>query len=145
MARASTSYQPRPNWRGNAKGGPIKVLNKAAYDLVTKLASLDKAESTIFNALGISGPCWYAMKKRDPKLLAALEHGRGLARDTYVAALQRHGKRSFIPHIFMLKSLHGLTEGAPPESQQPNIVINLPSAQSLANYVPPKLIEHDDG
>ena len=70
------------------------------------------------------------MKRRDPKLVEALEHGRGLARDAYVAALQRHGKKNFVPYVFLLKGLHGVTEGAPPDDGRTNIMINIPGGDA---------------
>ena len=140
---------PRTAWKPGQNGNPLgihpqKTLTKDAYALIIKLASLDKAETTMAHAVGISNPCWQAMKKRDPKLIEAIEYGRGLARDTYIAALQRHGKKVFIPYIFLLKGLHGVTEGAAPESSQPRITINIPGSARLVDYEPPKLIEHDE-
>ena len=84
------------------------------------------------------------MKRRDPKLIEALEYGRGLARDAYVAALQTHGRTNFVPYIFLLKGLHGVTEGAPPECVAPTSPSTSPAAARLVDYEPPKLIEHDE-
>ena len=139
MARSRTSYPP--GITGNPKGGATKTLTVDGYALVTKLMSLDKSESTVWRALGISGPTWYAMKKRDAKLVDAIEYGRGLARDKYVAALQRHGKRNFVANIFLLKGLHGVTEGGQADQGPTNITIHIAGAASLAEYKPPKLIE----
>ncbi|MHB8496054.1 MAG: hypothetical protein ACYC9Z_18650 [Casimicrobiaceae bacterium] len=145
---ANPNPSPTTRFKKGKNGNPLgiqntKALTRDGYALVVKLASLDKSESTILHALGISGPTWCAMKRRDPKLVEALEYGRGLARDSYVAALQRHGKKNFVPYVFLLKGLHGVTEGAPPETARTNIVITIPNATSLVDYRPPKLIEHE--
>jgi len=145
MARSSTTFKPGVS--GNPNGAPgqhTKQVTADGYKLATKLASLDKSDSTIAHALGVSVPTFLAMKRRDPKLAEALDYGKGLARDSYIAALQEHGKTNLVAHIFLLKGLHGVQEGTPPESQRSNVTIVLPGAPSLVDYRPPKLIEHDE-
>lgn len=134
----------KPGQLVKGAGGPSKVLTRDGYSLVTKLAALDKAQATIAHAVGISSPTWHAMLKRDPKLVEAYERGKAQARDTYVAVLQRQGKKAFVPNMFLLKTLHSFIEGAQPDAAHTNITINLPGAAPLAEYRPPKLIENDD-
>jgi hypothetical protein len=119
------------------------VLTDAALQVVVDLASADKSESTIAHAVGVSTVTWTALKRRDPRVVDALEYGRGLARDAYIEQLQKHGKQNFVPLVFLLKGLHGVTEGAPPETLRPSITINLAGAAPLATYTPPKLIEQE--
>lgn len=139
------TFQPGAAWRGNDKGPKITKLTDEGFALVVELAKLDKAQTTIANALGIDATTWQRLKRRDPRVNDALEYGRGLARDALVDALKKHGKRNFVPLIVLAKALHGFREGeAPPEYQRPSITINLAGATPLASYEPPKLIEQDD-
>ena len=147
MARTKSpngTYQSGPAWRGNNLGPPLTKITEEGLALIVDLARLNKSQTTIANALNISFATFERLKERDPRVEEALQLGRGYARDDLIAALQRHGKRNFVPLIFLAKAVHGMREGeSPSDYARPSITINLAGATPLASYEPSKLIEQD--
>jgi hypothetical protein len=86
--------------------------------------------------LGCSREALRQMRERQPELDAAIERGNASNEFELVSLLMQAARKgAFVPALFLLKAKHGYREGEPPESSRPNVIINLPSALPLDEYL----------
>jgi hypothetical protein len=134
------SHLWKPGTSGNANGRPKAQVAARELPKITKLAASGVREKDIARAIGISAPTWTKLKADDPKLLAAFEAGQQQFHDLLVADALRMSKRGNVAAtIFMLKARHGYRENEVIADNRPHVIINLPAAVPLDQYV--KVVE----
>ena len=112
------------------------AFTATALQRVTKLASLDKSEATIANAVGLTAKAFAQALRVNEALAKAYEIGNGLARDFYVDRLRKHGKKFFISDIFAAKALHSLSDAPAPDrgSERSPVTIVFNDAKSVEDW-----------
>ena len=112
---------------------PKIELMRHDYSLVVKMAAAGCTEATIAKALYMAPRTLRDVKKRDPKLLEAIEIGRAVEHDHLVGQLRKAADDgNIVACMFLLKSRHGYNDrgGDAAAMQAVQVNISLPEAMT---------------
>ncbi len=102
---------------------------------MTKYAAKGVHERTLAAILDCDPDTFTALKKRDPRVVAAIEIGRAQWHDRCAATINKAAERQWIPALAILKNRFGWRENDTPTDTRATVIINLPGAANPADYV----------
>lgn len=116
-----------------------KVVTAKGLELIEQLAANGHPETAISKQLHIDPKTLRAIRRRQPEVQTALDHGRGVLEAELVDILLRHARKgNVVAAIYLSKARCGWRDNGPvPEGASPTTNINilqLPAPLSVDDY-----------
>lgn len=117
-------------------GGRERHVGAKGTQLVERMAAGGHSDAAIAKALKMNRETFRFCRRRQPELEEALQRGRSAEEHTLVAKLHEAALAgNVVAAIFLLKSRHGYRDQGNASDERPNIIINLPDANSTDAYL----------
>ncbi len=119
-----------------AEGRGDVTISDEGLKFIRHRASQGASQALIACELGVGSTTFKKAMARDEKIRVAWEHGRAELEQEFVSMLIASARKgNYVPILFGLKALFGLTEGAAPPASVANVQIVLPDAYSPEAYM----------
>lgn len=128
---------------------PKATLTDEGYKAMAAMAAEGQDQHSMAAALGMNRSTLQALIKRDQRAEDAMNVGKALLADELTHHLLNAARKgNIVAMIYLTKARLGWREGDTSEAR-PNIIINLPDAQTPEAYMrmvsqQPPLLEHKD-